>query len=55
MKIAEGIVEFILHLLKSVILLAIIGAAACFALFVITIFKPDAVIQAVDIWRGLFS
>ena len=55
MKIAEGIVEFIIHLLKSAILMAIIGVVIGAVLVVFTIFMPDEVVQAFDIIRGLIS
>lgn len=55
MKIVEGIFEFIVHLAKSAILIAIIGILMSFALVVFTIFMPDRVIAAFDIIRGFLN
>lgn len=55
MKIAEGIIDFIFHLLKRAILVFVIGFVMVLALVIFTIFMPDEVLNAFDIIRGFLN
>jgi hypothetical protein len=54
-KIAEGIIDFIFHLLKRAILVFVIGFVMIFALVLFTIFMPDEVVNALNIIGGFLS
>ena len=55
MKIVEGIVEFIFHLLKRAISISIITIGIAFVLVIFTIFMPDEVVNAYEILRGFLN